>query len=109
MITLKIESSEILTDSEGENDSNPLKNSIKVFPRALRKTNYVEHEYYEIRQVSDTQFEILGSPLSRAIDNQMEGQYFVQLLDCGGLGQCFTEEEVEVLYKTLCRKSIYQN
>ena len=41
--------------------------------------------------------------------NQMEGQYFVQLLDCGGLGQCFTEEEVEVLYKTLCRKSIYQN
>ena len=39
----------------------------------------------------------------------MEGQYFVQLLDCGGLGQCFTEEEVEVLYKTLCRKSIYQN
>ena len=74
IITLKWESSEILTDSEGENDSNPLKNSIKVFPRAFRKTNYVEHEYYEIRQVSDTQFEILGSPLSRAIDKQMEGQ-----------------------------------
>ena len=39
--------------------------------------------------------------------NQMEGQYFVQLLDCGGLGQCTTEEEIEVLYKTLTRKSIY--
>ena len=40
--------------------------------------------------------------------DHMEGQYFVQLLDCGGLGQCHTEEEIEVLYKTLCRKSIYQ-
>ena len=74
LITLKIESSEILTDSEGENDSNPLKNSIKVFNRALRKTNYIEHEYYEIRQVSDTQFEVLGSTLSRAIDKQMDNK-----------------------------------
>ena len=74
LITLKIESSEILTHSEGENDSNPLKNSIKVFNRALRKTNYIEHEYYEIRQVSDTQFEVLGSPLSRAIDKQMDNK-----------------------------------
>ena len=39
--------------------------------------------------------------------NQMEGQYFVQLLDCGGLGQCTTEEEIEILYKILTKKSIY--
>lgn len=41
----------------------------------------------------------------RGID---DGCYLVQLLDCGGLGQCTTEEEIEVLYKTLTRKSIYK-
>ena len=37
-----------------------------------------------------------------------KGCYVVQLLDCNGLGQCTTEEEIEVLYKTLTRKSIYK-
>ena len=41
----------------------------------------------------------------RGIEN---GCFFVQLLDCNGLGQCTTEEEIEVLYKTLTRKSIYK-
>lgn len=33
--------------------------------------------------------------------------YGVQLLDCNGLGTCTTEEEIEILYKTLTKKSIY--
>ena len=37
-----------------------------------------------------------------------KGCFVVQLLDCNGLGQCTTEEEIEVLYKTLTRKSIYK-
>tara|TARA_B100000029_G_scaffold329024_1_gene321341 strand:- start:2093 stop:2404 length:312 start_codon:yes stop_codon:yes gene_type:complete len=36
-----------------------------------------------------------------------KGCYVVQLLDCGGLGQCTTEEEIEILYKILTKKSIY--
>ena len=37
-----------------------------------------------------------------------KGCYVVQLLDCNGLGQCTTEEEIEVLYKTLTKQSIYK-
>jgi hypothetical protein len=37
-----------------------------------------------------------------------KGCYVVQLLDCNGLGQCSTEEEIEILYKILTRKSIYE-
>lgn len=36
-----------------------------------------------------------------------KGTYGVQLLDCNGLGSCTTEEEIEILYKTLTKKSIY--
>jgi hypothetical protein len=35
------------------------------------------------------------------------GCYVVQLLECGGLGQCTTEEEIEILYRVLTKKSIY--
>ena len=36
-----------------------------------------------------------------------KGTYGVQLLDCNGLGSCTTKEEIEILYKTLTKKSIY--
>jgi len=72
LITLKLESSEIVNDSEGELPRDELNNSIKVFPRAYLKHNYVEAQKYEIRQISNTQFEVLGSPLSRAIDGGEE-------------------------------------
>ena len=81
MITLKWESSEILTDSEGEappstsNSSNrgssnrrpSLFNKIPIW-KARVKHNYIESNSYEIRQINENSFIILGSTLSRAID-----------------------------------------
>ncbi len=68
LITMKLQSSEILSDSEGYNTS-PFHNSIPVLPKAQIKHNYVQDKEYKIRQISPTQFEVLGSPLSRAIDD----------------------------------------
>tara|TARA_Y100001938_G_C7876089_1_gene322693 strand:- start:126 stop:413 length:288 start_codon:yes stop_codon:yes gene_type:complete len=68
LITLKLESSEIVTDSEGGLPRDELNNSIPVLPKAYLKQNYVEESKYRLRQLSDTQFEVLGSPLSRAIE-----------------------------------------
>ena len=64
LITLKIESSEILSDSEGSMPLSP-RNPIKVFPKL--KTRLVEDKAFVIRQVGDNGFEVLGSPLSREI------------------------------------------
>ena len=36
------------------------------------------------------------------------GQYFVEILDFDGLGFCTTEEELEILYKSLTGKYIEQ-
>ena len=64
IITLKWESSEILTDSEGEapfSQSNPsLKNSIW---KARVKHNYIEDNSVEIRQINENSFMVLGSPI----------------------------------------------
>ena len=64
LITLKIESSEILSDSEGTMPLSP-KHPIKVFPKI--KTKLVEDKAFVIRQVDENSFEILGSPLTREI------------------------------------------
>ena len=37
-----------------------------------------------------------------------EGEYVVELNDFGGLGFCSSEEEIEVLYEMLTKKSIYK-
>ena len=67
LITFKLESSEILTDSQGQNsvESNY---SIKVFPRIFKKDSLVQDKIYKIRQIDENTFEVLGSPLSRAIE-----------------------------------------
>ena len=67
LITFKLESSEILTDSQGQNsvESNY---SIKVFPRIFKKDSLVQDKIYKLRQIDDNTFEVLGSPLSRAIE-----------------------------------------
>lgn len=64
LITLKIESSEILSDSEGSMPLSP-KHPIKVFPKLKR--NFIEDKAFVIKQVDENSFEILGSPLSREI------------------------------------------
>lgn len=67
LITFKLESSEILTDSQGQNsvESNY---SIKVFPRIFKKDSLVQDKIYKLRQIDENTFEVLGSPLSRAIE-----------------------------------------
>ena len=67
LITFKLESSEILTDSQGQNsvESNY---SIKVFPRIFKKDSLVQDKIYKLRQLDENTFEVLGSPLSRAIE-----------------------------------------
>ena len=52
LITFKLESSEILTDFEGS-------------------TPKSQNQVFELRQIDENTFEVLGSPLSRAIENQM--------------------------------------
>ena len=70
LITLKIESSEILSDSEGTMPLSP-KHPIKVFPKLFKKDSLIQDKIFELRQIDENTFEVLGSPLSRAIDNQM--------------------------------------
>ena len=67
LITFKLESSEILTDSQGQNsvESNY---SIKVFPRIFKKDSLVQDKIYKLRQIDENTFEVLGSPLSRAME-----------------------------------------
>ena len=70
LITFKLESSEILTDSQGLTPLSP-NNSTKVFPKLFKKDSLIQDKIFELRQIDENTFEVLGSPLSRAIDNQM--------------------------------------
>ena len=70
LITFKLESSEILSDSQGITALSP-HNSIKVFPKLFKKDSLLQDKIFELRQIDENTFEVLGSPLSRAIDNQM--------------------------------------
>ena len=45
--------------------------SIKVFPKLFKKDSLIQDKIFELRQIDHNTFEVLGSPLSRAIDNQM--------------------------------------
>ena len=70
LITFKLESSEILTDSQGLTPLSP-NHSIKVFPKLFKKDSLIQDKIFKLRQIDHNTFEVLGSPLSRAIDNQM--------------------------------------
>lgn len=70
LITFKLQSSEILSDSQGLNHQSP-NNSIKVIPKLFKKDSLIQDKVFELRQIDENSFEVLGSPLSRAIENQM--------------------------------------
>ena len=70
LITFKLESSEILTDSQGQNSVEP-NNSIKVFPKIFKKDSLVQDKIYKLRQIDENTFEVLGSPLTRAIEENV--------------------------------------
>ena len=59
LITLKIESSEILSDSEGSMPLSP-KHPIKVFPKLKR--NFVEDKAFVIKQVDELSLIHISEP-----------------------------------------------
>ena len=65
LITLKWESSEILTDSEGHNPFERIKpsNLFNIWPERVIKHQYIEHLNFEIVQINENTFEVLGSPI----------------------------------------------
>jgi len=65
LITLKWKSSEILTDSEGQKPFDRIKpsNLFNIWPEQVIKHQYIEHHNYEIVQINENSFEILGSPI----------------------------------------------
>ena len=65
LILLKWKSSEILSDSEGKKTS-PFNPYFNVFPRV--KHNYYEEKRFEIRQLDDNSFEVLGSPIEWGLE-----------------------------------------
>ena len=74
LITLKWKSSELLSESEGKKPFERLKPSnlrdvwTNIWPDRRIKHHYIEDLNFEIYQVDENTFEVLGSPLSRAID-----------------------------------------
>ena len=69
LITFKLQSSEILSDSQGLNHESP-NNSIKVIPKLFKKDSLIQDQIFELRQIDHNTFEVLGSPLSRAIQKK---------------------------------------
>ncbi len=50
---------------------------------------------------------LVSSLSNEKINGLKKGQYFVQIHDFFDLGICFSEEEIEILYRSLCSKDIY--
>ena len=65
LTTLKWKSSEILSDSEGKRAFDRIKpsNLFNIWPEQVIKHQYIEHHNYEIVQINENSFEILGSPI----------------------------------------------
>lgn len=50
---------------------------------------------------------LISSISDEILDGLERGQYIVQVYDFFGLGVCFSEEEVEILYRSLTGEDIY--
>ena len=70
LTTLKWKSSEILSDSEGKRPFQRLKpsNLFDVWPERRIKHRYVEDLNFEIVQVDENSFMVLGSPIEWRIE-----------------------------------------
>ena len=60
LITLRWKSSEIVNDSEGKN-LDKHQSTIHIFPQI--RSEFVQNSHYEIRQIDENSFVVLGSPL----------------------------------------------
>ena len=56
LITFKLESSEILSDSQGITSLSP-NNSIKVFPKLFKKDSLIQDKIFDLRQIYENTFE----------------------------------------------------
>ena len=70
LTTLKWKSSEILSDSEGQKPFQRLKpsNLLDIWPERRIKHKYVEDLNFEIVQVDENSFMVLGSPIEWRIE-----------------------------------------
>ena len=70
LTTLKWKSSEILSDSEGQKAFDRIKppNLLDIWPERRIKHKYVEHLNFEIYQINENSFEVLGSPIEWRIE-----------------------------------------
>lgn len=74
LITLKWKSSEILSDSEGKKPferikpSNLLDEWINIWPERRIKHHYVEDLSFEILQINESSFTVLGSPIEWEVE-----------------------------------------
>ena len=77
LTTLKWKSSEILSDSEGKRPPHTIKpfndNKIKLFYKMV-KHQYIEDLNFEIRQIDENSFEVLGSPIEWGIGEDYQEQ-----------------------------------
>lgn len=70
LTTLKWKSSEIVNDSEGQKAFDRIKpsNLLDIWPERRIKHEYVEDLNFEIVQVDDNTFQVLGSPIEWRIE-----------------------------------------
>jgi hypothetical protein len=70
LTTLKWKSSEIVNDSEGQKAFDRIKpsNLLDIWPERRIKHKYVEDLNFEIVQVDDNTFQVLGSPIEWRIE-----------------------------------------
>jgi len=73
-----------------------------------------EYEYWILPLPKDNPDEDAVCLISSANDESEElmlqkGQYVIELLNMGGLGYCESEEEIELLYRSMTGRDIYDD
>jgi len=69
LTTFKIQSSKVLPNFQGEDHvSNPFKYVIPLFKSYRIQHNLIKDKSFTIRQIDETSFEVLGSPLEWEVE-----------------------------------------
>jgi hypothetical protein len=69
LTTFKIQSSKVLPNFQGEDHvSNPFKYVIPLFKSYRIQHNLIKDKSFTIRQINETSFEVLGSPLEWEVE-----------------------------------------
>ncbi len=69
LTTFKLQSSKVLPNFQGEDHvSNPFKYVIPLFKSYRIQHNLIKDKSFTIRQINETSFEVLGSPLEWEVE-----------------------------------------